>query len=179
MVRVADLAQCRRARPLLGTLVEIQARGAGAAEAVRAAFGQIEEIQRLMSCHEPGSDIGRFNAASVGVPVEMDARTLAVLAVLAVAAELQVASDFDCERSPARTSPSGCPAWTHEGVELHKHRPVRLDLGGIAKGYAVDCAIAALRSFGYALVNAGGDMRHVGAAARAAPARTAMGVATR
>ncbi|MDF3831803.1 FAD:protein FMN transferase [Cupriavidus basilensis] len=181
MGNVADLAQCRRARPLLGTLVEIQARGAGAAEAVRTAFGQIEEIHRLMSRYEPASDIGRFNAAPVGWPIEMDVRTLAVLAV---AAELQVASDgaFDCERSPAQ-SPSGCPGWTLEGAVLRKHRQVRLDLGGIAKGYAVDCAIEALRSFSldYALVNAGGDMRHAGAApARVAlrepgsPARTAM-----
>ena len=40
-------------------------------------------------------------------------------------------------------------------------RPVRLDLGGIAKGYAVDRAIQALQRAGVEkiLVNAGGDMR--------------------
>ena len=36
---------------------------------------------------------------------------------------------------------------------------VRLDLGGIAKGWAVDRAAAMLKSFGPGLVNAGGDLR--------------------
>jgi thiamine biosynthesis lipoprotein len=40
------------------------------------------------------------------------------------------------------------------------HAPMRVDLGGIAKGYAVDRAIDALRTAGCAggLVNAGGDV---------------------
>jgi thiamine biosynthesis lipoprotein len=44
------------------------------------------------------------------------------------------------------------------------HRPLRIDLGGIAKGYAVDRACEALRAHGVvsALVNAGGDLRVVG-----------------
>ena len=42
---------------------------------------------------------------------------------------------------------------------------VSLDLGGIAKGYAVDCAVEKLRSLGVAnaLVKAGGDLRVIGA----------------
>jgi thiamine biosynthesis lipoprotein len=44
------------------------------------------------------------------------------------------------------------------------HRPLAVDLGGIAKGYAVDCAIAALRECNVpsGLVNAGGDLRAFG-----------------
>ncbi|WP_164159267.1 FAD:protein FMN transferase, partial [Stenotrophomonas maltophilia] len=40
-----------------------------------------------------------------------------------------------------------------------------MDLGGIAKGFAVDCAIEVLRTFAVerAIVNAGGDLRHHGA----------------
>ena len=40
------------------------------------------------------------------------------------------------------------------------HRPLHIDLGGIAKGYAVDAAITALRGAGcrHGLVNAGGDL---------------------
>jgi thiamine biosynthesis lipoprotein len=42
--------------------------------------------------------------------------------------------------------------------------PLALDLGGIAKGYAVDCAIDALHAAGCGsgLVNAGGDLRVYG-----------------
>jgi thiamine biosynthesis lipoprotein len=45
------------------------------------------------------------------------------------------------------------------------HLPLRLDLGGIAKGYAVDRALAALRAAGCrrGLVNAGGDLAVFGA----------------
>jgi thiamine biosynthesis lipoprotein len=41
---------------------------------------------------------------------------------------------------------------------------VRIDLGGIAKGHAVDCAIAILESLGirHAVVSAGGDSRVIG-----------------
>jgi FAD:protein FMN transferase len=44
------------------------------------------------------------------------------------------------------------------------HRAGRIDLGGIAKGYAVDMAIEVLRSYEVpsGLVNAGGDLRMFG-----------------
>src|SRR5204863_4611481 len=48
------------------------------------------------------------------------------------------------------------------------HSSVKVDLGGIAKGYAVDRAIDALRSHGVrsAIVNAGGDLAAFGPDAR-------------
>ena len=53
-------------------------------------------------------------------------------------------------------------------------RPLILDFGGIAKGYAVDCAIAALRSHGVesGQVNAGGDLRVFGPRAQPIHVRT-------
>jgi thiamine biosynthesis lipoprotein len=49
------------------------------------------------------------------------------------------------------------------------HKPLHIDLGGIAKGYAVDRALAALRAAGCrgGLVNAGGDLAVFGNRARA------------
>jgi thiamine biosynthesis lipoprotein len=60
---------------------------------------------------------------------------------------------------------------SHSDVELLPmcrvllRRPMLLDLGGIAKGFAVDQAIRALRRAGCSegLVNAGGDLRRFGA----------------
>ena len=52
------------------------------------------------------------------------------------------------------------------GLELSSDNPaVQLDFGGIAKGYAVDLTIARLRAMGInnAIVNAGGDLRAMGA----------------
>jgi len=53
---------------------------------------------------------------------------------------------------------------------------MRLTLAGIAKGYAVDIAIEALRREGirHALVNAGGDIRALGEKARGIPWRIAV-----
>jgi thiamine biosynthesis lipoprotein len=49
-------------------------------------------------------------------------------------------------------------------TDVELSAPVALDLGGIAKGYAVDCAVEVLRACGVdiALVNAGGDLRAFG-----------------
>ncbi|WP_295998775.1 FAD:protein FMN transferase [Rugamonas sp.] len=54
-----------------------------------------------------------------------------------------------------------------DGCGVRKLAPGWIDLGGIAKGYAVDLAIAALRDAGVAsaCVNAGGDLRALGEAA--------------
>lgn len=52
-----------------------------------------------------------------------------------------------------------------EGNQLHSNNPaVQLDVGGFAKGYAVDLAIKKLRALGIknAIVNAGGDLRAIG-----------------
>jgi thiamine biosynthesis lipoprotein len=51
-----------------------------------------------------------------------------------------------------------------------------LDLGGVAKGYAVDLAAAKLRALGFtsAIVNAGGDMRLVGCRPDGKPWRIAV-----
>jgi len=52
-----------------------------------------------------------------------------------------------------------------EGLQLRSDNPaVQLDFGGIAKGHAVDLAIAQLRDMGInnAIVNAGGDLRAMG-----------------
>jgi thiamine biosynthesis lipoprotein len=53
-------------------------------------------------------------------------------------------------------------------------RPLCVDLGGIAKGYAVDVAIAALRAHAVtsARVNAGGDLRVIGPEAEPVHVRT-------
>jgi thiamine biosynthesis lipoprotein len=55
-------------------------------------------------------------------------------------------------------------AVSSDETEVVCHAPVALDLGGFAKGYAVDCAVEALMANGCTagLVNAGGDLRVFG-----------------
>jgi thiamine biosynthesis lipoprotein len=111
--------------------------------------------------------------------VRVDPRTLTVLRIAQQLAE-DSRGCFDVtvggrlvagRRLPA---PAGAPrphaAASWRDVELERdggvrfHRPLWIDVGGIAKGYAVDRAIARLREHGVvqACVNAGGDLRVLG-----------------
>ena len=63
------------------------------------------------------------------------------------------------------------------GERVRLRRPLWIDLGGIAKGYAVDRAIEVLRAHGAvdACVNAGGDLRVAGALRERVHVRDAWG----
>src|SRR5262249_23653381 len=72
----------RRARPLLGTLVEVTAQGACEEQlthAVSAAFDIIARVQRLMSFHGAASDVGRANRLAHRVAVRVHPWTWQVL----------------------------------------------------------------------------------------------------
>src|ERR1700751_280528 len=68
----------RRARPLLGTLVEIRV-PREASSAIESGFEALERVPRLMSRQEAGSDVARINAASAGSVIAIDPWTMAVL----------------------------------------------------------------------------------------------------
>ncbi|MBT9568936.1 MAG: FAD:protein FMN transferase [Thiobacillus sp.] len=176
----ADYAM-KRARPLLGTLVEIGAQGGSEADVNRAisrAFAAVETIHRLMSFHDPASDVSRLNRTGMGC-ICVDPHTWHVLDV---ARSLSDATDgvFDVSVAPALVrygylpnhadfpQPDPDAHWRHiellPDCRVRLTRPVQIDLGGIAKGYAVDCAIHALEDAGMTAgrVNAGGDLRLFG-----------------
>jgi thiamine biosynthesis lipoprotein len=144
-------ALLRRARPALGTLVEIGARAPESA--LVAGFVALNLVERALSAFDPSSDIGRFNAAGPGF-VAASSDTLAVLSMAAELAE-ETAGLFDV------TQGTGPRDWALAGGGLRKlSSSVRIDLGGIGKGYAVDRAFEALGADGW--VNAGGDLRASG-----------------
>lgn len=172
----------RRAQPWLGTLVSIQVEvedcdARAPAHAVDAAFARIARVHALMSAHDAGSDLGRLARARAGEPMKLDAHTVAVLRI---AQRWRTASRgaFDPEAAARRLAgrrPGVAAA--HDGTgRLASLRvldaqtvvsdggPLPLDLGGIAKGYAVDDAVQALQAAGMrsGLVNAGGDLRAFG-----------------
>lgn len=150
----------RRARPLLGTLVEVGIRRSGAEDvgAVETAFQAIQAVQRVLSRFDPASEVCRFHALAPGQMMRVNPITQDVLAA---ARELWLVSDgvFDISLG---TAPEG---WRCEGADLRKLSDgVRFDLGGIAKGHAVDLAVQALQKCGCdaGWVNAGGDLRAFG-----------------
>lgn len=172
----------RRSRPLLGTFVEISASGPGDAfPAIDAAFAAIERVQAIMSFHEGASDVARINASPAGSLIDVDADTYELLEFASRLHRLSGGA-FDIAIAPAlvrggflpapRIGDGAVPKGTCEDLERLGRNRVRwrregwIDLGGIAKGYAIDRAIAAMLSFDVedGVVNAGGDLRVFGAA---------------
>ncbi len=170
----------RRARPLLGTFVEIEAAGLAELDldrAVNAAFEAIARVHRLMSFHDPDSDVSRLNRFAPFEPVAVDRWTAKVLHWARTVFET-TGGLFDCavghELMQSGLLPSGgldhvesgtFAAVEHLGDDRFRFStPIAIDFGGIAKGFAVDRAIAILRAHGVreAVVNAGGDMRVIG-----------------
>jgi thiamine biosynthesis lipoprotein len=157
----------RRARPLLGTLVEVGLCGARSRNdpellaACGIAFDAVASVQRCLTRFEADSDIARFNALPAGRWLDVQADTAMVLSA---AQQLFDDSDglFDVTLGSA---PAG---WRLHERRLHKlHDDARFDLGGIGKGHAVDRAVQALQRAGLCSgwVNAGGDLRSFGSAA--------------
>lgn len=166
-----------RARPLLGTLVKI-----GLASArddsieVDRAFDIIQQIHGLMSFHEPDSDVTRLNRYASIAPVAVHRHTAAVIRL---ALDISAACDgiFDITIAPTLVdwellpAPHGAPApdrlasWRDiefvDAEHIRFTRPLWIDLGGIAKGYAVDIATEHLflATGAQCHVNAGGDAR--------------------
>jgi thiamine biosynthesis lipoprotein len=154
-------ASVRRARPLLGTFVEITVTGRSPDAmhaAVDEAFGVIATVHRLMSLHEAASDVSRVNRHAATATVAVHPWTYEVLTA---AADLHRCSQgvFDV------TVGAGGAIELLAGGRVRFGEPgIRIDLGGIAKGFAVDRAIDALRGAGMpgGLVNAGGDLASFG-----------------
>ncbi|WP_249125306.1 FAD:protein FMN transferase [Bradyrhizobium manausense] len=178
----------RRARPLLGTFVEIEVSGASGYDtdcAVAAAFDAVAEVHRLMSFHETDSDVSRLNREAGVRPVRVHDWTFQVLET-AVGLYRQSGGCFDVTIAPAlqamgllpprkHKQPAASIARISDAISLLPDRKVcfqstdvTIDLGGIAKGFAVDRAVDTLRDFGMAsgMVNAGGDLRAFGKEAR-------------
>ena len=163
-----------RCRPLIGTFVEIT----GDEGAIEAGFEAIERAHRLMSAHEPDSDLSRINRFAHEQPVEVDSWTAAVLE-RAFFWSRHSEGAFDVVAAGAAAIASGylplhdgqprpvAAHWTRMemcGRTLKLQKPACVDLGGIAKGFAVDRAVAAMKATGCesGLVNAGGDIAGFG-----------------
>jgi FAD:protein FMN transferase len=147
---------------------------------VDAAFDEVALVHRRMSFHDPDSDVSRLNREALDHAVAVHPATVEVLRWartiaegsdgcfdVTVAAELVRWGILPRPRSPREPCRDG--SW--RDVELlddgrvRFHRPLWIDLGGIAKGYAVDRATERLGALGatQACVNAGGDLRVMGA----------------
>lgn len=182
-------------RPLLGTYVEVRVFDGdeqSAARAIESAFRAVTKVQQLMSVHRADSDVRRINREAHRQVVTVDPWTTQVLRT---AQDVYHESDgiFDCGVArqlarwgllPADVIDHQCSDVFHASVahlqildDTHVTAacPMALDLGGIAKGFAVDKAAEALQEAGVtsAVVNAGGDLRVIGEVEEAIHVRSA------
>lgn len=179
------MEQCiKRCRPLLGTFIEINLIGKLSEKELihwsTLAFDEIERIHRALSFHQLDSELSTLNKALITEPnspvlLSADLRTVIIFANklfekssgyydISIAAPLVAAKHlpdhlFD-NRSPISLQTCG----NFSDISLidgyiSSAKPVLFDLGGIAKGYAVDQAIALLPEGVTGSINAGGDMR--------------------
>ena len=183
-----------RARPLLGTYVSIRVGGVPekqAHQAIDAGFAAIAKIHELMSFHEAASDVSKLNRDAARAPVAVAAETYEVIRC---GQEMSEASQgvFDMTVAPRLVDwgylprPAGAvepdPHASWRDVTLLPDlrvcfaRPLWLDFGGIAKGFAVDCAVASVLERGAqsVCVNAGGDLRVAGPMSERVLLRTAV-----
>jgi len=178
-------SQTIRSRPLLGTFVDIQVCDDQMpehllSELAELAFGRIARVQALMNFHDPSSELSRLNACGHLHPLPINEWTRQVIAE---AVRIGKASEgvFDITVSPTPVRAGSAPAHTariadedehfsfrdillHEDGRVSFKRPLQLDLGTVARGYAIDKAAEILTDAGVksAVINAGGDIRFIG-----------------
>lgn len=135
-------------------------------------FSEIKRVETLMSFHNPNSELSQMNHHAHIEPLSI---SLDMQNVLGQALELSqltqgyyditiasylVQSSVLPNHNKMNTDPKA--DW-HDIVLKEAHvffrKPLQIDLGGIAKGYAVDCAMSLVEKKVDAVINAGGDLR--------------------
>lgn len=176
----------KHAREVMGTLAEVTAVADDretARAAVEAAYARLDRVNALMSDYIDNSEIGRLNQLQAGQSLVVSPETFAVLRRAAdIAEQSGGAFDITCrplvwlwkragkeQQLPDQATLEKVRArvgWRHITLdpETRSVSPdideLQIDLGGIAKGYALDLAAEAMQKRGArgGLVNVGGDI---------------------
>ena len=174
---------------VMGTMAEIRIHGAadpaGASAAAEAVMAELRALDRLMAVQRPDSDVSRMNRIAAGAAVPVDPRVLEVLRAALRMHDL-TGGAFDVTVLPV------VRAWGFDGAQPHRptgalqriagsenirideatgtvrfrDAATAVDLGGIAKGYALDRGRAVLRAAGVssAYLDLGGQVATLGPA---------------
>jgi thiamine biosynthesis lipoprotein len=177
-----------RTEAIMGTRVYVQLWADDAAkgnEAIDALMAEMRRIDNLMSHYKPESQLSQINARANREPVQVDKELFDLIKlsthysqITEGAFDITYASVGYLYDYPRHVHPTDAqikaalPAvnWrnmlldeAHHTVRF-EHPGMRIDLGGIGKGYAVDRCVAILQARGFqrAVVTAGGDSRIIG-----------------
>jgi thiamine biosynthesis lipoprotein len=177
-----------RTESIMGTRIYVEAWSDAAAkgdDAIDAVMAEMRRIDELMSHYKPESQLSAINARAAQEPVQVDPELFDLIKlsthysiITEGAFDITYASVGHLYDYPHHVKPTeeqikaALPGvnWrnmlldpVHHTVRF-EHQGMRIDLGGIGKGYAVDRGIAILQARGiqHALVTAGGDSRIIG-----------------
>jgi len=161
-----------REAAIMGTRISVELwhEDAGQAEAaIDAVMAEMHRIDDLMSHYKPESQLSQINRDAATAPVKVDAELAALIARALEFSELSDGAfdityasvgylyDYREHRHPSEAQiQAALPAisWRHVVVDREASAVrflmpgVRIDLGGIAKGYAVDSAARILQARG-------------------------------
>ena len=186
--RIAHAEWLYRDAPIMGTRCDVelwdedQLKGEAAISAV---FDEMRRIDNEFSTYKPESEVSRVNALAAKGPMRISKELFDLISSSIDYSKL-TRGTFDITYAsvgymysyPDRVRPTDAqiaaalPESNYRHIHLDAaaqtvffdHAGVRIDFGGIGKGYAVDRGIAVLQRLGItrAMVNAGGDSRIIG-----------------
>ncbi|WP_286261086.1 FAD:protein FMN transferase [Thalassotalea atypica] len=167
-----------RCKPLLGTFVEVSI-GCNCPDKLlvdysQRAFNEISRIHGLLGFHDENSELSALNrflltANNTFMTISDD---LVTVLDLAFSLSEKTNGRYDVAIAPYLVQANNLPNHLNLSDKIHGNsadiqlcgnnirstKPACIDLGGIAKGYAVDCAIRALPNGLDVTINAGGDI---------------------
>lgn len=144
---------------LCDTLCRISIFGSFGKELLDSTFGLCRELEKDLSKFSGDGDIQRLNASAAGCRVS---KRTAELLKLALSCRDLSQGAFDTTARRGCVSSAG--DFSVEGCTVTKRPGVRVDLGGIAKGYIADTAANYLRDAGveHAMLDFGGNVAVIG-----------------
>ena len=178
----------RREETIMGTRIYVEAwhdNPVKGEQALDAVMDDMRRIDALMSHYKPDSQISQINIHAAVEPVVVDRELFDLIKtsihfseVTEGAFDITYASVGYLYDYPRHVRPTDAqieaalPGINYKNLVLDEehhsvkfgHEGMRIDLGGIAKGYACDRGVDILKSFGveHAIVTAGGDTRLLG-----------------
>ena len=172
---------------LMGTIVETTARSSDidlSKKALLASYEEMQRIENLLSCYKDSSEISAVNRAAGLHPVKVSFETLSMLKRAKVYCkkykgvfdvtigplsdlwgfsedkEIVLPEDQTIKKLDKLVDYRDLEIDDNDTTVFLKKKGMSIDLGGIAKGYAIDRGSAVLKSMGITnfILNAGGDI---------------------
>ncbi len=173
----------RQTEFLMDTIVTITFTSEKERPAVEEAFRKLKELERLLNAYDPSSEVSRINKNAGIRPVEVSLQTYELLQrAVEISRKTEGAFDitvgavsflYDFEKKIIPEEPEirehlrfvGYKKLIlRDGTVFLPEKGMRIDPGGIAKGYGADRAVQILKAHGlrHALVAVAGDIRSLG-----------------